>query len=352
MTMLPLSDHVRELIQKARIVSFATWHDTHPAKAIQVFQAADDEGRYLTDEDLQQIQQLAPATTALTPIAQQFRDRAPEIVDEARATVLNTFPHITEPGGGLFPAERADACWRDFWHFLRCITYGIAGGHLDYTSAAGLQAMEQLYQELQVPLEAMVVGLEGIKTASLKGFDPEQQAELSPYFEYLITHLRQFHSLASVTQGRMLLSHNFDVSAEEVPALSREAFTKVFRLGLMAHPDLHCRLIQHPHWIVEILFSPQTFSPQQVGECCAQALADKRQTQGLNPDNMPEILILGGVKATPPTSTDPDALQPGEWGVDVVETRSAAAFLGAIAWETTIVQKPPDSIFKVERKNA
>ncbi|WZI66402.1 MAG: hypothetical protein HEQ35_28040 [Gloeotrichia echinulata IR180] len=58
MTEPQLSEKVRELIQKARIVSFATWQNTHPTEAIQLFQAADDEGRYLTDEDLQQIGQL------------------------------------------------------------------------------------------------------------------------------------------------------------------------------------------------------------------------------------------------------------------------------------------------------
>lgn len=192
MTQPQISAQVRELIQKARIVSFATWQDTHPAEAIQRFQAADDERRYLTSEDVQQIQQLAPTTTALMPVAQQLPDRASEIVDEARSGVLHTFPHITQPGGGLYPVERADACWRDFWHFLRCITYGIAGQRTDYTSAEGLHYMQRLYQELQVPLDAMVVGLEGIKTASLKQIDLGQQAIIAPYFDHLIEQLRQF----------------------------------------------------------------------------------------------------------------------------------------------------------------
>ncbi len=192
MTKPPLSDKVLELIQKARIVSFATWQDTHPVAAIQVFQAADDESRYLTDEDLARVQHLAPTTMAFSPIVQTLRDRVSEIVDEARAEVLAAFPNIIQPGGGLYPAARADACWRDFWHFLRCITYGIAGHHTDYTSTEGLGYMEQLYQELQVPLDAMVVGLEGIKAASLKRISSQQQAELEPYFEHLIFALRNF----------------------------------------------------------------------------------------------------------------------------------------------------------------
>ena len=192
MTQPQLNEKVRELIQKARIVSFATWQDTHPAEAIQLFQAADDQGRYLTDEDLQQIQQLVSANTALIAISQGLRDRVHEIVDEARSHVLTTFPNITQLGGGLYPPARADACWRDFWHFLRCITYGIAGQHTDYTSTEGLHYMQLLYQELQVPLDAMVVGLEGIKTASLKRVEPDQQAIVAPYFDHLIEQLKQF----------------------------------------------------------------------------------------------------------------------------------------------------------------
>ncbi len=190
---MPLSDNVRELIQKARIVSFATWQNTHSAGAIQFFQRADDEGRYLTEGDLAQIQQLVPATATFSSVVQQLRDRVSEIIDEARASVLVAFPDIIQPGGGLYPEARADACWRDFWHFLRCITYGIAGQHTDYTSPEGLGYMQQLYEELQVPLKAMIVGLEGIKTASLKRVSPDQQDTLAPYFDSLIAELKQFH---------------------------------------------------------------------------------------------------------------------------------------------------------------
>lgn len=187
-----LSDTVQALIQKARIISFATWQDSHPVEALGRFQAADDEGRYLTDEDFQQIQQLAPTASTLIPVARQLRDQVNDIVNEARTQILQTFPTLTQPGGGLYPAERAQACWRDCWHFLRCITYGIAGQHIDYTSPEGLHYMRLLYQELEVPLDAMVVGLEGIKTTSLNRVEPDQQTILAPYFDHLIQQLQQF----------------------------------------------------------------------------------------------------------------------------------------------------------------
>ncbi|BAY28928.1 hypothetical protein NIES2107_07660 [Nostoc carneum NIES-2107] len=153
-------------------------------------------------------------------------------------------------------------------------------------------------------------------------------------------------------QGRMLLSHNFDVSPDTVPALSREEFAEVFKSSLSVYEQLQCRLVNHPHWTVEILFPTDEFSPQQVGELCAKALAKKRRSQQLSAETIPEILVLGGIKTTPPTSDSPDALQPGNWGVDVVETRSGQAFLQNIAWDTTIAQKAADSVFKVEIKTA
>jgi Phycobilisome protein len=186
-----LTDRIKELIARARIVSFASWK-SHPADSIAIFQAAEDARVYLTDEDYAKIVSLSPQTSSLIPIAQLLRDRVVEIVDEARAEVFAQFPHITEPGGGLYPPERAEACWRDFWHYLRPITYGLSGGQSQYTSAEGLQNMRVLYQELQVPLDAMTVGLEGIKTASLKRIDVSQREIVSPYFDHLITQLKAF----------------------------------------------------------------------------------------------------------------------------------------------------------------
>ena len=193
MTPPQLSEKVRELIKKSRIVSFETWHEVYPAEVIHCFQAADDQSRYLTDEDLEQISTLGTSHDTSVKTVRLLRDQVSDIIDEARASVLKTFPDITEPGGGLYPAERAKACWRDFWHFLRCITYGIAGQRPDYTSPDGLYHMQLLYQELRVPLDAMVVGLEGIKQASLQRLEDDTSA-LEPYFDHLITQLKQFGS--------------------------------------------------------------------------------------------------------------------------------------------------------------
>ncbi|MGK7893305.1 MAG: phycobilisome protein [Xenococcus sp. (in: cyanobacteria)] len=187
-----LSDKVKELIKKSRIVSFSTWQAKYSAEVIAIFQQADDEGRYLSDQDLQQLNKLTPQLAESLAQAKLLRDQATDLVDKARKEVLAAYPKITEPGGGLYPPMRAEACWRDFWHFLRCISYGIAGASLDYTSQEGLTYMKQLYQELQVPLDAMVWGLENLKRYSIQEFDTAQRHELEPYFEQLIDQLKKF----------------------------------------------------------------------------------------------------------------------------------------------------------------
>ncbi|WP_319422980.1 phycobilisome protein [Pleurocapsa sp. FMAR1] len=186
-----LSDKVKELIKKSRIVNFDSWQN-YPTEVVEIFKQADDEGRYLTDEDIKQVQKVLPNLSTSLAQGKLLRDNVEEIVSQARGVVLAANPQITEPGGGLYPPMRAEACWRDFWHFLRCITYGISGQSVDYTSDRGLKYMEQLYQELEVPLDAMILGLEQLKLFSLQKIAPPQQNELEPYFDRLINSMSQF----------------------------------------------------------------------------------------------------------------------------------------------------------------
>lgn len=189
-----LSERAKQLIPKARIVSFETWKDSQPEGLIEILQKADDEGRYLTDGDLEQMQNLSINNLIFLDTVRFLRENVAEIIVEARKEVLAQFPNITEPGGDLYPAERAEACWRDFWHFLRCITYGIAGQDTQFTSSEGLYNMELLYQELRVPLKAMVVGLEALKTASLKRVESDRADAIAPYFDRLIEGLKSFNN--------------------------------------------------------------------------------------------------------------------------------------------------------------
>lgn len=187
-----LSDRAKELIAKAKIVSFASWQEKYSQEIINIFQKAEDEKRYLSDGDLARIEEIHPEKSSALAKAKFLRENAKEIVDQARIKVLEKYPNITQAGGDLYPPIRAEACWRDFWQFLRCITYGIAGENTNYLSQEGLDNMELLYQELKIPLAAMVTGLENLKHFSLQEFTDSERAEIAPYFAGIIQEMKQF----------------------------------------------------------------------------------------------------------------------------------------------------------------
>ncbi|MEO0758718.1 MAG: DUF2656 family protein [Cyanobacteria bacterium J06648_16] len=148
----------------------------------------------------------------------------------------------------------------------------------------------------------------------------------------------------------MLLAHNYTLTNSSmestVPALSPAEFAEVFSVDALGDAGISCTLIDHPHWMVELRFDSSRISPNGVGELCAQAFQRLRTPQ--NAGKSPyDILILGGLKTTPPRGTNPVALQTGEWGVDVVETFSADDFLLGIGWERSVGERPPEQVFKV-----
>jgi Protein of unknown function (DUF2656) len=137
----------------------------------------------------------------------------------------------------------------------------------------------------------------------------------------------------------MLLSHNFNIADGSLPALSRSEFCAIFQKGL--DPLYQCQPVESPHWILEVLM-PANSTPDHAGLAVAEALAKARSASI-------EILILGGIKTTPPTSSLPGALQPGEWGVDVVETADGDEFLRSIHWTETVASRSPDSFFTIRK---
>lgn len=154
--------------------------------------------------------------------------------------------------------------------------------------------------------------------------------------------------MSDKSAGRMLLSHNFNLRHNELPALVREDFAQIFIDGLEGKEDIKCSYIQNPHWVVEILYPTEEFEPKEIGQMCGEILTSKRKSQQPDSKLPTDTLILGGRKTSPATSMSPTSLKSGEWGVDVVETAQANAFLQDIAWEKMIADKPSDSIFKIE----
>ncbi|MEM9218721.1 MAG: DUF2656 family protein [Cyanobacteria bacterium P01_F01_bin.150] len=142
---------------------------------------------------------------------------------------------------------------------------------------------------------------------------------------------------------RLLLSHNHNIPDTLAPALSNEEFCEAFATALSPENGWTVTAIPHPHWRCAITTDK---SAQEVGPELVNALISYRQTQ-LQAAPAYKVLALGGLKSSPPTSDNPNALQTGDWGVDVVETVDVKMFLTAINWDALSAARPADGVFKV-----
>ena len=137
----------------------------------------------------------------------------------------------------------------------------------------------------------------------------------------------------------LLLSHNHAVPLKQAPALSPEDFTELFRsLEAQGWEVVH---LGHPHWISKVSHPDQDAA--SMGQAVAEALRSQRRTHGCLVDYA--VLALGGRKDGSGSSGSP--LEPGCWGVDVVETPNGRVFLDSIGWTALSAARPSDGVFSV-----
>lgn len=151
--------------------------------------SADQAKRPLTPAELKQVCDISNADPQ---VAIRLQDRANALVDQARNHLLREQPQLVQPGGALYPAERAEACWRDCWQFFRVIIYAYVCARPDFTNPEGMAALRQLYQQMNVPVLGLNIALkqlQGLTVAELG--DTDTQATLTATFEHLRSELNK-----------------------------------------------------------------------------------------------------------------------------------------------------------------
>ena len=133
-----------------------------------------------------------------------------------------------------------------------------------------------------------------------------------------------------------VLSHNLQIKAEDLPPFS----SMELAAGLKAHASgiTLSEPLEHPHWLIRI---ESELPPEQLGLELIKAWRGFRRAC-VHTDSH-QLLALGGRKDTPGPAGSP--LISGSWGVDVVETADADAFLHSINWEGLKQGRPADGVF-------
>ena len=178
----------KTLVQTAQVQGLSTNQDL-PQTTRSILERADQAQRQLTPDELVTICQGSGTDDSLPGSLIQ---RSDQLVNQARGHLLETQPHLVQPGGALHPQERAEACWRDCWNFLRVIIYAVACNQSCFTNPSGMAALRELYRRMNVPIEGMNIALGQLKELALEGVSRSNDRQLiSGCFQHLRDQLNK-----------------------------------------------------------------------------------------------------------------------------------------------------------------
>ena len=178
----------KTLVQTAQVQGLSLNQDL-PQATRRILERADQAQRQLTNAELATICQASGIDQSLPGSLIQ---RSDQLVNQARSQLLATQPHLVQPGGALHPQDRAEACWRDCWNFLRVVIYAVACNQSCFTNPSGMAALRELYRRMNVPIEGMNIALIQLKKLALEGVSRSNDRQLiSDCFQHLRDQLNK-----------------------------------------------------------------------------------------------------------------------------------------------------------------
>ena len=179
---------LKTLVQTAQVQGLSLNQDL-PQATRSILERADQAQRQLSSDELTTICQVSGIDVSL---ADNLIQRSDQLVNQARAHLIATQPHLVQPSGALHPEDRAEACWRDCWNFLRVITYAVACNQSCFTNPSGMAALRELYRRMNVPIEGMNIALGQLKEKALEGVSRSNDRQLiNDCFQHLRDQLNK-----------------------------------------------------------------------------------------------------------------------------------------------------------------
>ena len=178
----------KTLVQDAQVQGLSK-SEVLPQTTRAILERADQGQRLLTPDELASICQSSGVDCTLPG---NLTNRTNDLVNQARGHLLETQPELVEPGGALHPQDRAEACWRDCWNFLRVIIYAVACNQSRFTNPNGMAALRELYRRMNVPIEGMNIALDQLRQQALKEISrPSDRQLINDCFQHLSAELNK-----------------------------------------------------------------------------------------------------------------------------------------------------------------
>ena len=152
----------------------------------QVLLKADDELRYPTLDELQNIKSFLATGEQRIRVAMILAENESKIIKKASAELWKIHPDYIAPGGNAYGQRQRAQCLRDYGWYIRLISYGVLAGDKDPIESIGIIGMREMYNSLGVPVNGMADSVRCLKEASLELMSQDDADLAEPYFDFVI----------------------------------------------------------------------------------------------------------------------------------------------------------------------